>query len=658
MVTFRGSYFSDVSEPQAYYFNVVATAGVARGDSGIGGRCRPSDSITRAEFAVMVLRLQSLAPEFTDPGTTSCFFRDASAIPDWAVEAVTTCAGLNIINGQPDGMGGFNFHPDDNVSGAEAVAMLLRVLRNSDTITGGWPSGYLFRAFETGLFSTDVLAEDWRFIRPLSPLTRAQMAYLVSNALYCSRGYRPGEPGREGVFTLPSVGGRLSGYCLVTGADLLMRSLVTSGGETLHLAATVVAPGVRGSSDLIGRRVFWLLSPKGQVAFLYRYGAEAAVTGSLGSLTIAADGVRVEAVMLSDGRRIICAPGVILELNGQRWPFDPSSILPVAAVTAIMDGGRAAYISIIQEDLPEAVIQALSFDPSSPEASPDRPTTGRITARISMGAGDIPLIITSDTAIYLNGRPADLTDLREWDIFYAATVGATPKTVLRLYAYRNRITAQVIGVSRLYDLSGFHWRLDLEEAAGKRTSLGFGAFCEDLADTSLTGQELTFCLNRLGEVSYFRPPGPTPTTPRVVKVLRLVEAHGRHLLTVDWRGAELTFDWPAETVPPANGSLVRLQITAGGAALRADPVREALFQATVVSYEASTNRLSLTRDQRLWTLTVRYVPAYSATGDPARPPGAPLPVIGAAVPLETLVGGQVLWLDDPGAPSYMLSFGR
>lgn len=658
-VSFRSGAFSDVAGPQAYYFNVVATAGIVRGDAGLGGPCRPADPITRAEFAVMVMRLMAVDPAFVSPVDPGLPFEDAAGIPSWAEQAVAACASLGIVNGVPDGLGGSNFNPSGDVSGAEAVAMLLRALRNSESITGGWPNGYLFRAFETGLFSSDLSTGDWRFVQPLSPLTRAQMAYLVGNALFCSRGYRPGLPGHEGLFTLPSLGGGRSGYALVVDADLSARTLATADGRTLSLAGTVVAPGVLGVADLVGRRVFWLQNSKGQIAFLRRYGQEAALTGELGVLVLGDNGTTVETVVLADGRRVTCGPEVVVELNGQRWPFDPATILPRAAVTAIMDGGRAAYVSIIHEDLPEAVIQTILFDRPPGDATADRPTTGRITARISMGEGDIPLIVTPDTAIYLDGQPADLSDLREWDVFYAATGGATPKTALRLYAYRNRLTGVVTGVSRLYDLTGFHWRLNVEDAPGETAVLGFGAFCQDLASTDLTGQELTFCLNRLGEITYFRRPGPGPGRPRVVKVMRVTEVRTRRLLTVDWQGAQLTYILPDASAAPPADALVRIWVDAGGSITRTDPTAPAFFEATVVAYDEETDRLSLSRDPLAWTLTVRYVPVYEIAGTKPQPSsGVPLPIIGAAVPVETLIPGQTIWLDDPGAPSYMLVLPR
>lgn len=640
-VTFREHFFSDAPASQAYYFDVVSAAGIIKGDSGLGGTCRPSSPITRAEFAVMVLRLLSLDPEFKAPEVESLPFRDAAKVPSWATTAVGACSELGIVNGVPDGLGGSNFKPSDNVSGAEAVAMLLRALRNGENITGGWPAGYLFRAFETGLFSSDVVIGEWRFIEALTPLTRAQMAYLLQNALFSSRGYRAGSPGRDGTFTLGSIGGRLAGYSLVVDANLLLRQVTTSDGQTLDLAGTVAAGGVHGSADIVGRRIFWVENARGQIAFVRRYAQGAAVTGQLDKLVLDDKQTRVESVRLTDGRDIDLSPGAIVELNGQRWPFDPATILPVAQVTAIVDQGMAAYVSILQEDLPEAVIMSITLDPAA---------TGRITTRISMGAGNIPLVVNLDTSVYLDGKPADLTDLREWDVLYAATSGSTPKIALRLYAYRNRVTGTVSDVSKMYDITGFHWQLRVAETAtGESKTLGFSSFCQDLVSLGLVGRDFTFCLNRLGEITFFRPPAPEPGVARVVKVLRSALAGGHDFLTVDWLGSELTYLRPAEVPAPAAGTLVRLVVDAAGAITRTEPVRPALFDVTVVTYDDTAGRLSLTREQRNWGLGVSRVPIYAAAGA-----GTEQASPGAWVPVESLAAGQTVWLDDPGAPTYIL----
>lgn len=642
---FRNQFFSDTTPAQALYFDVAGTAGIIRGDSGLGGRVRPSQPVTRAEFAVMVMRLLALDPAFTRPETSGRNFGDADAIPTWAAEDVSACVALGIIAGVPDGAGGFDFRPGETVGGAEAVAMLLRALGNANNITAGWPLGFLYRAFETGLFSRDVAADDWRFIQPLTPLTRAQTAYLVHNALFCFRDYKPPATAGEGTYGRSSIGGALTGYSLVLAADLLMRTVTTSDGRVLRLAATVVAPGIKGAGDLIGSRVFCFRDDRGRIALMRRYAQEPPVTGTLDRLRIREDKSRVEAVVLTTGTVVPCAPGAIVELNNQRWPFDPGTILPSAEVTALTDQGQAIYVSIIQENLPEAVIKSLALEPSSYAGGP---TTGMITARISLGEGDIPLVITADTQIYLNGKPADLSDLREWDVFYAAAEGTSPKRVIRLYAYRNQVTGTVVDMVRHYSSTGFSWEAIIEDYRYQRTGLNFTTLCEALLSLDLTGLELTFCLDRHGKVSYFAPPGPTPQASRVVKVVRSVSVRGSTLLTVDWRGGQLTYTLAPGAPAPETGSLVRLAVDSDGRTRDISPAKPAFFDAIVSGVDVPGQRLTLTRDRTTWSLSVRFVPIYLVA------PGKDHTAVGPHLPLAGLAEGDIVRLDDPGAPGYIL----
>lgn len=666
---FREHYFSDTRGDQAYYFDITGAAGVIRGEGGVGGPVRPDDPVTRAEFAVMVVRLLALDPRFKapgPPGASTPSFRDAASIPTWAASAVSTASALGIITGIPDGRGGFDFNPTGPVNGAEALAMLLRALGNADAVAGGWPAGYVFRAYETGLCSSDVTANDWRYVSPLAPLNRAQIAYLLHNALFSPRGYTAGPPGREATYSRSAIGQHVSGYALVTDANLTTRSLTTSNGRSLQLAGTVVAPDARERSDLLGRRIYWIRNERGQIAYLRRFGREASVTGRLGHLDPRADGSGVESVVLADGRALPCSAGAIVELNGQRWPFDPATILPVAEVTAILDRGQAVYVSILQEDLPEAVIRTISFDAPAggagartsgggePGGGADRPSTGKITATISMGQGEIPLTVTADTDIYLNGEPADLSDLRERDVFYAATEGSVPKFALRLYVYRSRVTGTVRNVSRYYTgPTSVVLQAQVEEPGGQTRTLSFSSFVGDVVSVDLIGQDFTFFLNRLGQVTHFEPPGPAADRPAVVKVLRVVTARGRRLLTVDWRGEELTYLLPGETTAPPAATLVRLTPTADGDAARSlQSVGLALFQATVVGYDPAQDRLLVARESLTWGLAMRRVPIYAVADLDRQQP------VGRYVEAASLAAGQAIWLDDPGAPSYALVSGR
>jgi len=646
-VTFRDHFFSDTSAAQAYYFDPLGTLGIIRGDSGIGGPARPSQPVTRAEVAVMVIRLLSLDPGLALPETEPLTFTDSELIPTWAMQAVSTCTALDIVSGVPDGRGGYSFCPAEIVNGAEALTMLLRALGNDRDITGGWPSGYVYRAFESGLLSGDVSEGDWRFLEPLTPLTRAQTAYLLHNALFCWRDFDPGEPGREGEFSRSPIGSSLGGYSVVAEVDLLTRRLTAADGRVFDFGGTVVAEGVAGRSDLLGRRVFWLADHRGRITYIRRYAQEEPITGYLHEIQTRADAAGVESVILEDGRVIPCAQGAVVELNGQRWPFDPATILPVAEVTAVLDRGQAVYVSIMQEDLPEAVIRGLTLSPSDLEGSS---VTGTITFTISMGEGNITLQVTADTEVYLNDQPAELPDLRELDVIYAATEGSTPKRALRVYAYRNRVTGAVTDMARQYSREGFRWKVTVRKVGSSETgSYYFSPFCEHMVGLDLVGRELTFCLNREGQVTFFATPGPSDKRPGVVKCMRDVDLGEQRLLTVDWRGSELTYSVAPGVALPRPGTLVLLRPSASGEVSSLEKVHPARFEAKVLSTDASAGRLALTRDTLTWALNVWRVPIYEAAD-----PSVEDSVVGDHVSLSSLEPGQTVWLDDPGAPNYIL----
>ena len=76
------------------------------------------DAITRAEAATLIGRL--LNPD----GTGTPDFTDSGAIPAWASAPVASAVALGIINGMPDG----SFAPEQNLTRAEAAAMIQRIL--------------------------------------------------------------------------------------------------------------------------------------------------------------------------------------------------------------------------------------------------------------------------------------------------------------------------------------------------------------------------------------------------------------------------------------------------------------------------------------------------------------------------------------------------
>lgn len=135
------------------------------------GTFKPDNAITRAEFAAVAVRSMGLenAAQFA-AGPTE--FSDVPA-NHWASGYINVAVDQEIINGYPDG----TFKPDQNVTYAEALAMVVRVLGYDHDLVGAWPTKYLVKGAELkldkglGSFNANAFA------------TRGDVAKMVDNAL-------------------------------------------------------------------------------------------------------------------------------------------------------------------------------------------------------------------------------------------------------------------------------------------------------------------------------------------------------------------------------------------------------------------------------------------------------------------------------------------
>ncbi|MCG0239401.1 MAG: S-layer homology domain-containing protein [Firmicutes bacterium] len=140
------------AEPAGDQFDLVEALetlveyGLVRGDQ--SGSLRLADPITRAEMATILVRAmgyeqQALFLAGAEP------FRDVKG--HWASGYLAVAKNLGLVAGYPDG----RFLPDQNVTYAEAMAMLLRLVKQSPT-SGGWPDGVLNQAVAVGIAPPDV----------------------------------------------------------------------------------------------------------------------------------------------------------------------------------------------------------------------------------------------------------------------------------------------------------------------------------------------------------------------------------------------------------------------------------------------------------------------------------------------------------------------
>ena len=113
-----GKTFSDVPADAWYRENVLILAGMGVITGRTDGTFAPAQNITRAEFAVMLVRFAGTTGEANSEVT----FSDISG--HWAESAIRAAAAQGWVKGMSDG----TFRPDDSITRAEAMAMLCRML--------------------------------------------------------------------------------------------------------------------------------------------------------------------------------------------------------------------------------------------------------------------------------------------------------------------------------------------------------------------------------------------------------------------------------------------------------------------------------------------------------------------------------------------------
>ena len=179
--------FSDIGDQTtAVNADILRLMGVV---SGVGNnQFNPGGTLTRAQFCTMAVKFLQRDTEARQYATRTIF----SDVPSthWARQYVNLAASIPVTEGSGEsdktvylvaGVGDGTFKPDQEVSMAEAVTILLRALGYSSKQAGAvWPQGYLDLAASIGL-TDDIDAG------PHGSITRAQAAQLFVNALSCKK---------------------------------------------------------------------------------------------------------------------------------------------------------------------------------------------------------------------------------------------------------------------------------------------------------------------------------------------------------------------------------------------------------------------------------------------------------------------------------------
>ncbi len=160
--------FSDLEESSYQYeIQELEALGIITGFN--DGTVRPKDKVTRAEFAVIIMNMLNMSAENPDGQPK---FPDVSK-EHWAFDEINFLTQMGYLTGYTDG----TFCPDNNITGSEALKVLIHILGYQyQTLSAGYPVGY-----QTTALSIDLL-------KGLSLnfegfLSREETCKLVNNAL-------------------------------------------------------------------------------------------------------------------------------------------------------------------------------------------------------------------------------------------------------------------------------------------------------------------------------------------------------------------------------------------------------------------------------------------------------------------------------------------
>jgi S-layer family protein len=136
------------------------------------GTYLPEQDVTRAEFAKILVEALGIG-NAASAAQGKVTFPDVTA-SHWASGYINVASGQGLIEGFPNG----NFQPNDQVTYAEALTMLVRALGYQDSfLKGEWPGSHIAKAAEAGITSGVSYSDARGFAN------RGKVAQMVNNTL-------------------------------------------------------------------------------------------------------------------------------------------------------------------------------------------------------------------------------------------------------------------------------------------------------------------------------------------------------------------------------------------------------------------------------------------------------------------------------------------
>lgn len=403
--------FTDITAPAvAEAAEVLRLLGVVNGTGGTS--FNPGGTLTRAEFCKMAIEIMGKGEEASAQMNRTIFL-DVKG-DHWARGyinlAASTRLGATEEGGGGEmlmvGVGDGTFRPNQTITFAEAVTIMMRILgyTASDVASGSsWYSGYLSSAAVIGL--TDGVSLTWN-----STITRGQTAILFENMLYTN-------PKGSGTPYLTQLGGSITDEAVVISLDATAADGTASCILTTGSADPYKTNHVPFDSTLAGARAKLVLDKNSKVIAIMPSGGGAQRTTSVVS-------AEINSVTVSGGKKLDVAPTTpVYRESGETTYKDVYLNLKTGSPLVLHYGvtGKLEYLYLPSTQAAEEAAVAKATGSGNPFAS----------------------LVGNDTGyqIVKNGLPAALSDIRQYDV---ATYDKASKT---LYVSDLRLTGVYENVS-------------------------------------------------------------------------------------------------------------------------------------------------------------------------------------------------------------------
>ena len=435
--------YADVSDDLVPVLNRLTALGIIEGYP--DGTFKPERNITRAEFAKIAVITMGLEKSADLLANVPSQFKDVK-VGDWYTKYINVAANQGILKGYPNG----NFRPEANITEAEALTIVLRLLGYNDNLPGKWPYNYVTQADRLGLIDAGFSAGAFA--------TRAGIARLVNDALTKNVVRWVDESFTPQAKTL--IEANLNGFvsevedvAAVSAAARTLELARTEDNLTVEVAEDVKINGV-AFADLVNHKVVYT-ARNGKVIDINVLSK--AVTGKVASVN------PYTRVVTIGENEVVFGTGVDLPAKND-------------VVTAYL------YNTVVYHS---QELTAANF--GTVEAKSTKVEDNKLVNKITISGTEYT--VDAETKITLNGQSATLANIK---IGHSVSFTVEDNVLLTLDAWDKTVTGIVEG-----------W----EQKGGKYTSITIDGKVYPVADnfdqnTSIpVGEKATFSLNAKNEIT-------------------------------------------------------------------------------------------------------------------------------------------------------------